>query len=95
MTLFSKYLPGPVRIPRVLVAREVDHPIDVVLGDRLAHEFDVADVADDERGPEQSRQISRLQGVEHHDVVAAGAQGAHRVRADVAGSSGDQHGHGE
>ena len=71
----------------------MDDRRDAVIAADLLHERGVADVAHDERRTEQRVDPSELERVEHDDVPPGVAERSHRVRTDVAGAAGDEHGH--
>ena len=67
----------------------MDDRRDAVIAAHLLDEVRVVDVATHERRPEQRLDAPELQRVEDDDLAAGVAQGAHGVRADVAGAAGD------
>ena len=81
------------RLAGRLVGGEVHDRIDLVLVDHACDERGVGDVTHFEWRVEHRFAVAVLQGIEHDHVGARVAQGAHRVRADVAGTSRHQDAH--
>ena len=72
------------------VRGEVHHGVDIVGGEDLVEHLRVAGIADDEVAVQHGLAEAGRQVVEHDDPLTGLAELAHDVRADVAGSSGDQ-----
>src|SRR4029077_2341329 len=75
------------------VRREVNNLGDVAPGAELDDEVEVGDVALDQLRFDDSVAMAVLHGVEHDDLVAEGCRAPHLVRADVAGTTGDEDAH--
>jgi hypothetical protein len=84
--------------------REVDHRVEALLGEEPEDELAVADVALDEPvtvlafvrrdvGALERGIVEVVEVVEHDDAVAASAPAVGHVRADEAGSAGDEESH--
>jgi hypothetical protein len=74
------------------VRGEVQHGADAVLAQQARDESAVARVADHERRFKHGAAKSAREVVEDHDVLAARAQLAGHVAADVAGAAGHENG---
>src|SRR5690606_29746599 len=66
------------------------HRVDVVGAEQALQQGRVADVADHQLPVQHRIAVAGAEVVQHHDVLAALAELAHHVAADVAGTAGDQ-----
>ena len=81
------------RLADALVCGEVHDLGDPVVGAGAGDASAVGDVADDQRHAGDRLPMAELERVEHDDVGPVGLEAAHGVRADVAGTAGDQNAH--
>ena len=72
----------------------MDDALDLVLADHALDEILVAGIADEQRHPlRQEGGKAGGQVVDHDDALAGFHQRQNHVAADIAGASGDEHGH--
>ena len=60
---------------------------------QFADQRTVANIADHQFGVADRSAMPELQRIEHHNLALVGLQHAHRVRADVASTAGDENCH--
>ena len=73
----------------------MDDALDAMLGDDALDEVLVAGVADEQRHP-FGQEVGKSGGqvVDHDDAFAGFRQRVNHMAADIAGATGDKHGHG-